>query len=214
LKKIARIAEFRYMECRSCTMTKLQELKRHLRPGKVYRREDLAQWSSSVDRHLQQLVAEGYLTKISTGVYHRPKQTAFGKAPAEDSALVEAFLKDDRYLITSPNAYNSLGVGATQLYNKTVVYNHKRHGNFTLGGREFRFRKKPAFPKTLTKEFLLVDLVNNLDDLAEDHQQVLDHVKERALQSNRNTLARAAKDYGMVRTRKFFSALAADAHAG
>ncbi|WP_245444832.1 hypothetical protein [Pseudaminobacter soli (ex Li et al. 2025)] len=38
-----------------------------------YRREELAQWSSSVDRHLQQLLAEGYLTKLSTGVYHRPK---------------------------------------------------------------------------------------------------------------------------------------------
>ena len=38
-------------------MTKLQDLKKHMRSGKVYRREDLAQWSSSVDRHLQQLLA-------------------------------------------------------------------------------------------------------------------------------------------------------------
>lgn len=194
-------------------MTKLQELKKHLRSGKVYRREDLAQWSSSVDRHLQQLLAEGYLTKLSTGIYHRPKQTAFGPPPPEDDALVEAFLKDDRYLVTSPNAYNSLGVGATQLYNKTVVYNHKRHGNFMLGGREFEFRKKTAFPKALTKEFLLVDLVNNLDQLAEDRDHVLARVKERALQGNRTALTRAAKEYGMVRTRKFFNTLAADTHA-
>ncbi|WP_223218237.1 hypothetical protein [Rhizobium wenxiniae] len=109
---------------------------------------------------------------------------------------MSALLKDDRYLVTSPNAYNSLGVGATQLYNKTIVYNHKRHGNFMLGGREFEFRKKPAFPKTLTKEFLLVDLVNNLDQLAEDRDQVLARVKERALQGNHGALARAAKDYG------------------
>lgn len=194
-------------------MTKLRELKRHLRSGKVYRREDLAQWSSSVDRHRQQLRAEGYLIKLSTGVYHRPKQTAFGKAPAEDDALVKAFLKNDRYLVTSPNAYNSLGVGTTQLYSKTVVYNHKRHGNFMLGGRAFEFRKKPAFPKTLTKEFLLVDLVNNLDQLAEDRDQVLARVTERALQGNRSALARAARDYGMVRTRKFFNGLVVDAHA-
>ncbi|CDM61897.1 MULTISPECIES: hypothetical protein [Rhizobium] len=108
-----------------------------------------------------------------------------------------------------------MGVGATQLYIKTVVYNHKRHGNFTLGGREFEFRKKPAFPKTLTKEFLLVDLVNNLDHLAEDdREQVLARVKERALQGNRSVLNRAAKEYRMVRTRKFFNGLAADTHAG
>ena len=122
-------------------------------------------------------------------------------------------MKDNRYFVTSINAYNSLGVGATQLYNKTVVYNHKRHGNFMLGGREFEFRKKPAFPKTLTKEFLLVDLVNNLDYLAEDREQVLARVKERALQGSRSALTRAAKEYGMVRTRKFFNSLVADAHA-
>jgi hypothetical protein len=37
-----------------------------------------------------------------------------------------------RFLLTSPNAYNTLGVGTTQLYDKTVVYNHKRHGHFML----------------------------------------------------------------------------------
>jgi len=82
-----------------------------------------------------------------------------------------------------------------------------------LGGREFEFRKKPAFPKTLTRKFLLVDLVNNLDHLAEDREQVLARVKERALQSNRSALTRAAKEYGMVRTRKFFNNLVVDAHA-
>jgi hypothetical protein len=35
-------------------------------------------------------------------------------------------------------------VGTTQLYDKTVVYNHKRHGNFSLGGRKFDFRVKPS----------------------------------------------------------------------
>jgi hypothetical protein len=45
-----------------------------------------------------------------------PKETVFGKAPAPDDKLVEAFLKDKRFLLASPNAYNSLGVGTTQLY--------------------------------------------------------------------------------------------------
>ena len=114
------------------------------------------------------------------GLYACPKQTEFGKAPAADDKLVEAFLKDDRFLLASPNAYNGLGVGTTQLYDKTVVYNHKRHGNFALGGRMFEFRAKPSFPKTLSKEFLLVDLVNNLDRLAESKAEVLARVRERA----------------------------------
>jgi len=62
-------------------MTKLEQLKRRLRPGKVYRREDLAHWSNAVDRHLRQLMEEGTLIKLAGGLYAYPRQTVFGKAP-------------------------------------------------------------------------------------------------------------------------------------
>src|SRR5580700_8715711 len=143
------------IRCYIAIMTKLDELKRHLKPGNVYRREEVARWSNAVDRHLKQLVGSGVLTKLRGGLYAYPKATAFGPAPANDDMLVEAFLKDKRFLLASPNAYNSLGVGTTQLYDQTVVYNSKRHGEFQLGGRKFSFRVKPHFPKSLTREFLL-----------------------------------------------------------
>jgi hypothetical protein len=176
-------------------MNKLQEVRKHLRSGQVYRREDLAKWSNAIDRHLKQLQENGTLTKLSGGLYYCPKKTLF----------VEAFLKDHRFLLTSPNAYNALGVGATQLYNETVVYNHKRHGHFELGGRVFDFRVKPHFPKALTKEFLLVDLVNNLDRLAENRDSMLDRVKKQATAYNGKLLQRVVRDYGETRTKKFFS---------
>jgi hypothetical protein len=185
-------------------MRKLDELKRHLRPGQVYRREDLTRWSNAVDRHVRQLVDDGTLIKLAGGLYTYPKQTVFGKAPAEDRKLVETFLKDDRFLLTSPNAYNALGVGTTQLYSETVVYNHKRHGKFRLGGREFDFRVKPSFPRTLSQEFLLVDLVNNLDRLAENKEAVLARVQIQAAFFDTARLQRAARDFGNVRTKKFF----------
>lgn len=186
--------------------TKLNELKKHLRPGQVYRRADLAKWSNAVDRHVAQLLDDGVLTKLSAGVYLYPKKTAFGAAPAEDDKLVEAFLKDHRFLLTSPNAYNALGLGTTQLYNETVVYNHKRHGRFKLGGRTFDFRMKPHFPKTVTQEFLLVDLVNNLDRLAENTDKVLQRVAHKAFELDNNALMRMARDYGSVKAKKFFEA--------
>lgn len=207
MKNIASCRLFSYI----VAMTKLQALRKHLRPGQVYRREDLARRSKAVDRHLKQLVSDGTLTKLAGGLYLYPEQTVFGKAPAEDDKLVGTFLKDHRFLLASPNAYNSLGVGTTQLYNKTVVYNHKRHGLFSLGGRTFDFRVKPAFPRTLNREFLLVDLVNNVDRLAESKNEVLARVKERAASYDVPRLQRAARDYGNVRTKKFFSdALKAD----
>jgi hypothetical protein len=190
--------------------TKLEEFRKHLRPGQVYRRGDLARWSNAVDRHLRQLMSDGTLTKLGPGLYSFPKRTVFGKAPPEDDKLVRAFLKDDRFLLATPNAYNSLGVGTTQLYDKTVVYNHKRHGNFSLGGRRFDFRMKASFPDALSKEFLLVDLVNNLDELAESKDEVLTRVKERAASYDAPRLRRAARNYGDVGTRKFFEALTAN----
>lgn len=185
-------------------MSKLDDLKRHLKPGHAYRRADLARWSTSVDRHLKQLVEQGTLKKLSGGLYAYPKETAFGPAPASDKDVVSAFLKDDPFLLASPNAYNSLGVGTTQLYDKTVVYNHKRHGEFQLGNRKFAFRMKPRFPKSLTREFLLVDLVNNLDQLAEAKDEVLKRVAERATETDPKRLRRAIREYGSERAKRFF----------
>ena len=188
-------------------MKRLDELKQHLQAGQVYRRAQLAQWSNAVDRHIQQLLDDGTLVKLNGGLYHYPEKTTFGAAPADDAVLVSAFLKDDRFLITSPNAYNALGVGATQLYNDTVVYNHKRHGRYTLGGRVFDFRVKPDLPTKLSHEFLLVDLVNNLEQLAENTAQVKARVADKVASMDHRTLAQAVRYYGKVGTRKFFAAL-------
>jgi hypothetical protein len=191
-------------------MKKLQELKKHLRPGQVYRRKDLAKWSSSVDRHLKELVDAGALLKLASGLYACPKRTVFGAAPPTGDKLVAAFLNDDNFLLTSFNDYNALSVGTTQLYNEMLVYNHKRHGSVTLDGQRFRFMQRPYFPKKLTREFLLVDVVNNLDRLMEDHERVLRGVKNRALEMDAASLQRTAHKYGTVRAKKFFDALAGE----
>lgn len=186
-------------------MNSLTQVEKHLHPGAIYRRSDLTKWSRAVDRHLQQLQKKGTLVKISGGLYYYPDKTAFGEAPADDQTLIASFLKDNRFLMTTPNAYNTLGVGTTQLYNETVVYNHKRHGHFQLGNRSFDFRMKPHFPRKLSPEFLLVDLVNNIGKLAEDKNQVLSNVKKKASSMNPKALSQAVLHYGGTRARKFFS---------
>lgn len=188
-------------------MNALEELKTHLKPGQVYRRFELEQWSKAVDRHLKHLVESGVLQKMSQGLYYCPAKASFGEVPPQDEELVRSFLKSDDFLLTTPNFYNSLGVGTTQLYNKRVVYNHKRHGKFTLGGKEFDFRLKHKFPSKLTKEFLFVDLLNNVNELAEDKQEVLKRVSERAFQMKNLHLKRAVKSYAGERAKKMFDNL-------
>jgi hypothetical protein len=188
-------------------MTKLEELKKNLNPGMVYRRSDFAKWSKSVDRHLEALLKEGTLQKLSQGLYYFPKETAFGKTPPEEKALIRSFLKDDRFLLTSLNAYNSLGVGTTQLYNQRTVYNHKRHGEFKLGNKNFSFRVKPHFPKKASPEFLLVDLVNNLDTLAEDSNEVLKNISWKVRTMDTKKLKRSVQEYGSAKAKKLFAPL-------
>lgn len=187
------------------------QLRKHLRPGQVYRRADLARFSSAVDRHLQLLMADNTLQKLRNGVYYYPKKASFGAVPPDDEKLVSTFLKDDSFYLASLNAYNSLGVGTTQLYNERLVYNYKRDGHFTLAGRPFFFVKRPRFPKTDSPEFLLVDLMNNLDFLAEDKEKLKDNVAKKTRSMDQKKLMKAVRDYAGARSKKFFESVFANA---
>lgn len=191
-------------------MNQLEVFKKQLKQGEVYRRADLEDLTTAIDRHLQQLVKEGTLEKLSGGLYYVPKQSLFGKLPADEKTLVRTFLKTDRFLVTSPSDYNTLGVGTTQLYNERRVYNQKRHGTYKLGNRQFRFIRRPFVPNELTKEFLLVDLVNNLHKLEEDQPALLENVKRKVKEMNRNILVQLVQDFGTIGTKKKFAPLLKD----
>ena len=110
----------------------------------------------------------------------------------------------------SPNLYNGLGLGLTQLKKQTFVYNKKRHGALKLGNRTYEFKlKAKGYPQKLTKEFLLVDLVNNLEDVGEDPAKLLNNVDDSVQENkfNNPSLFALAKQYGHVYTKKFFAAL-------
>jgi len=188
--------------------TSHENLASHLRSGRVYRREELLSFSKALDRDLNLLTTSGVLEKVGAGLYYMPQKSLFGLLPPDDQELVSAFLKDDDFLLFSWNQYNSLGLGLTQLYNQPIVYNRKRHGLFTLGNKTFDFRiSLRGFPKKLTPEFLLVDLINNLNELAEDVDLVKEHLKKSIAKFDLNKLSNHSKKFGKVGTKKFFSVL-------
>ena len=193
-------------------MNALENVKTKLKPGQVYRRSDLEKMSRSVDRDVAGLVSEGSLVKVGSGLYQCPQHSRFGVLPASTDKLLTSFLKDDDYLVTSPNDYNALGLGTTQLYNYQIVYNHKRHGRFELGGQLVEFHRKPRFPKKATTEFLLVDLVNNLNQLAEDRDAVLTRVRAKVPEMDAKRLKTAVHSFAKVATRKLFEEALANAN--
>ena len=185
----------------------MEALRQHIKPGGVYRRSDLEYYSSAIDRHLGMLTKDGSLLKLSQGLYYAPKSSKFGLVPPDDDVLVKSFLKDSNFLLVKPNFYNALGLGFTQLYNTTWVYNHKRKGEFKLNGKTFEFKIKSSFPNQLTNEFLLVDLLNNLDALAEDQNKTIRNLPNKIRNFNAVELMIVTQKYGSGNTKKLLKSI-------
>lgn len=172
------------------------------RPGEAYRRKDLVAQSRAVDRELQLALRSGELCRAAQGLYYAPIRTRFGDVPPKDEVLVAKFLDDSHFLLLNPSYYNTLRLGTTQLYNQTLVYNHKRHGRFMLGNRQYDFRVKHRFPDTLSTEFLWVDCLNNLNELAEDPEIILHNARNSLDRYDGPALRQAVADYGSAATRR------------
>ena len=178
-----------------------------MKPGRVYRRKELNKYSNSVDRELAELSFKGTVKKLFAGLYVKPEQSRFGELPPDDKELVRAFLNDTQFLLMSFNYYTSLGLGLTQLYNEILVYNRKRHGKFKLGSKKFVFKNIPEFPRRLSREFLLIDMLNNLKSLGEDSSEVLKRLKKKKDSFNMRKTSLMVKRYGKVRTKKIIKEL-------
>ncbi len=84
------------------------------------------------------------------------------------------------------------------------------HAVFGLKQLGLTFERRFNVPRQLSPEFLLVDLVNELDQLAEDQDAVLSRVREKAKQMEPRKLSRAVSLYGKSSTRKRFSKMLRD----
>jgi hypothetical protein len=185
-----------------------EKLDQKLKSGHVYRRDMLLALSPAIDRDLGRLVTTGKLKKLSGGLYYKPMLSSFGPLPPKDSELVKCFLRDNSFLLYSWHQYNALGLGLTQLYNRMVVLNNKRHGVFSLGNKEFDFkRSNRGFPSKITPEFLLVDLLNNMNELAEDTHLVKQRVEQSLSRFDKTKLASMAEKYGKVGTKHYLMRL-------
>jgi len=63
---------------------------------------------------------------------------------------------------------------------------------------------KPNYPKKATREFLLVEFVNNLNKLAEDQDAVRAKLQAKLPELASKRLRSAVKKFSKISTRKFF----------
>jgi hypothetical protein len=133
-----------------------------LQPGRVYRTRDMKPWTANAPRTARRLVREGRLVALAQGLYACPKRGRFGAVPATDEEILRAFLGGSAFIITGPDRWNALGLGTTAMFAMPLVYNTKRSGTFTFGGRSFLLRRV-AFPPNPSPEWFVVDLFENAE---------------------------------------------------
>lgn len=134
-----------------------------LEPGRVYRTRDLAAWGANPTRLARRLVRDGDLVQLGHGIYAHPRKGRFGAVPPSDEEVVRAFLDGGPFVFTGPERWNGLGLGATALFAKPLVYNTKRTGEFAFDGRRIRFQRV-AFPPDPPPEWFVVDLIQHADE--------------------------------------------------
>jgi len=181
---------------------KAKKLKYSMQPGRVYRRQELQQFSAAVDRDLKALVHEGQIRKLAGGLYCREKQGELGVVPPNDREMIRAFLKTSDFRLLSPGDFNVLGLSLQPPRDGCVVYNHKRSGNFFIGGKYFKFRLVPEYPAQSSREYLLIDMLNNLRQCPDALAAVCENLKTDLNNLDRDMLSACLKRYGNATARR------------
>ncbi|MCY3646767.1 MAG: hypothetical protein OXH07_07325 [Chloroflexi bacterium] len=171
-----------------------------LEPGHVYRTRDLSQWTSNPARLARRLVERGQFKPLAQGLFVHPRKSRFGAVPPADEEVMRAFL-DGPFVLTGPERWNALGLGTSAAFAAQLVYNTKRSGEFTFGGRRFLLRRV-AFPEHPSPEWFVVDLFQHAEQAAADRDD-LTTALDSAVRSRRfdpELLRSMAREYGSLDT--------------
>ena len=141
-----------------------------LKAGRVYRTRDLSQWTAKPARLARRLVDKGQLEPLAHGLFVHPRRGRFGVVPPTDEQLMRAFLGGP-FVLTGPERWNALGLGTSAAFATQLVYNTKRSGAFTLGGRRFLLQRV-AFPKHPSPEWFVVDLLQHAEQAVADRDEL------------------------------------------
>lgn len=131
-----------------------------LTSGRVYRTAELKRWVSNPTRTAEQLVKTGALMKLRHGLYYRPLRSKWGAVPPSREEVLRAALSNTPFAVTGSGPWNALGLGSTAVFPVPLVYNKKLSREETIGPFRFAFRRV-RFPRRLTAEWFVVDLVQN-----------------------------------------------------
>ncbi len=128
--------------------------------------------------------------------------------------LLDQYLPDHDYLITGPSVWKRLGLGCHTAESIPLVYHKHRTGFQQMDGELIEFRAR-RFPEHPSREFFVVDLLNNAVR-AGLQQMIAERALRRALlkkRLDRARLASEADEFGTPATRKLIEKATPDTPA-
>jgi hypothetical protein len=155
----------------------------------------------------RRLEHEGKLVRLAHGLLAYPKQSRFGPVPPSDAAVLSAFLDGAPFILTGPEYWNPLGLGATAMFAQALVYNTKRSGLFTFGRQRYLLRRV-RFPEEPTPEWYAVDLLEHADEAGASLQELGAGLAHRVAEGrfDRQRLLAMARGYGSRQTQAIVAA--------
>jgi len=113
--------------------------------GRIYEEEFADKMTETAYyQMLSRMCKDGNITRITKGIYYRPKLSKFGAVPPSDHEIIRSFTKDGQGVVVGYALYNALKL-TTQVPKRILVYSslpdeqHRRIGNVVLQRCSLKF---------------------------------------------------------------------------
>lgn len=154
--------------CQCMSVTKKIERKVNKMPkGITFRYQQLSiapSEYSAAAKALERLIKKGTVKRVSTGIFYRPKQSAFGELrPREEELLKPHLFKDGKRIayITGGSLYNRLGL-STQVPHNIKVASKVKRVTTTIG--KTKVKPVKSYVDVTNHNYKLLEILDALKD--------------------------------------------------
>ncbi|MGH1430969.1 MAG: DUF6088 family protein [Neptuniibacter sp.] len=141
--------------------TSVESYIKHRRKGEAITREQILSHvmasEPAVDQAISRIAKAQKLTRITAGVYVRPKESRFGELPPSIPSIIKSLEQKHKAVIVpaGAKAANELGL-STQLPMQLSYVSNKRITQFYVGKKLLKFEYKKALPEKVSHNVALL----------------------------------------------------------
>lgn len=146
---------------------KIQKQLKGLSDGTTFKYEQLAiapQEYPAAAKAIERLISKGNIKRVSTGIFYKPKKTAFGELKPNEEEILKPYLfeKGERIAyVTGTSLYNRMGLTTQIPKNIKVASKNKK---ITVERGNIKATPVKSYVDVTDKNFYLLELLDALKD--------------------------------------------------